>query len=310
MNTAEQPKKGSRLLLIILIIVLALINAGLWIMGSMKDKEQKTIIVQKEAEIVDLKTEFDSLKNEFQMKIQQIAELGGDTSRMGEKMRELEQTALKYQRDARRARAEYKKFVEEIGALKLMLTQKDEEIAQLKAANEQLNNENQGLKQEKVKLTESVNQLTTEKKELDKKVEMASVLRAENFKLAALTKSNKERLNKSKTQIEFKGKDLDRLKINFNIGDNKVAKQETKTLYFRLLEPDGAVLYDLAAGAGTFNSDGNDMYYTAKQDILFDNRKPNVEFVYKKGSDYKKGKHTVEIFCEGANIGSQQFVVK
>jgi seryl-tRNA synthetase len=191
-----------------------------------------------------------------------------------------------------------------------MLTQKDEEIALLKQTNDKLNAENTVLKEEKVKLSQSVSDLTSQKKELDQKVELASKLRAENFKLAAVTKSNKERVTKSKTQTEFKAKDLDRLKVAFNIADNKVAPMGTKTLFLRVIEPEGSALYDLSSGSGTFPLDGVDVYYTAKQDILFDNKKPQVEFLYKKGTDYKKGKHTIEIYCEGALIGSSQFIVK
>lgn len=307
-NTQKNSK--GRGLLIGLVVFLALVNIGLLIFGTLKNDKQQTIILQKEEEIIDLRGEFDSLRTEFEQRVQEIASLGGDTTRMGEKMRELEVLSFKYQKDAKSARAGYKKMIEEIGALKLMLTQKDEEIALLKQANDQLNAENTVLKEEKVKLSQSVSDLTSQKKELDQKVEIASKLRAENFKLAAITKSNKERITKSKTQVEFKAKDLDRLKVGFNIADNKVAPQGTKTLFFRVLEPEGSVLYDLSSGSGTFSLDGVDVYYTAKQDILFDNKRPQVEFLYKKGTDYKKGKHTVEIYSEGALMGTSQFIVK
>ncbi len=306
----HSPKKGGRTALIVIIVVLVLVNAALLIFGTLKNNEKNEVITQKEEELVDVKGEFDSLRKEFELRIEEIATLGGDTARMGEKMRELEELSIKYQRNARSAIAARNKMNQEIGALKLMIAQRDEEIAVLKQANEQLNVENQELKQEKVKLTETVDQLTGQKKELSDKVDLASKLRAENFKLSAVTKSDKERLNKSKTQVEFKAKDLDRLKVIFNIADNKVAPLGTKTIFFRLLEPEGSVLYDLSAGSGTFSMNGADVYYTAKQDILFDNKKPQVEFLYKKGSTYKKGKHTVEMYAEESLIGSTQFVVR
>jgi hypothetical protein len=35
-----------------------------------------------------------------------------------------------------------------------------------------------------------------------------------------------------------------------------------------------------------------------------------VSFEYKKGTEYKPGNHTIEIYCEGFKIGVGAFVVK
>jgi hypothetical protein len=47
-----------------------------------------------------------------------------------------------------------------------------------------------------------------------------------------------------------------------------------------------------------------------KQDIVFDNNQQIYQAVYNKESDYKKGRHVVELFCDNVMIGSTNFNVK
>ncbi len=89
-----------------------------------------------------------------------------------------------------------------------------------------------------------------------------------------------------------------------------MAEVASKDIYMRLIEPDGAALYDLATGGGTFMIDGKETFYTAKQEILFDNSRQAVTFVYDKGNPYKEGKHTIELYADGYMIGQGAFVVK
>ena len=56
--------------------------------------------------------------------------------------------------------------------------------------------------------------------------------------------------------------------------------------------------------------EGKEIPYTLKTDLLFDNRRPEVAFIYLKGSSYKPGKHTVELYSEGFSIGTGTFLIK
>ncbi|RYY07580.1 MAG: hypothetical protein EOO36_24530, partial [Cytophagaceae bacterium] len=109
---------------------------------------------------------------------------------------------------------------------------------------------------------------------------------------------------------EFKARRVDRVKVTFNLSRNDVTPKDTKTIYMRILEPDGAALYNLSTGGGTFTVDGQEAFYTQKQDLVFDNSKQRVEFVYAKGGDYKIGQHTVELYEGGAMMGKTTFTLK
>ncbi|HWZ23032.1 MAG TPA: hypothetical protein VNW06_10285 [Cytophagaceae bacterium] len=191
--------------------------------------------------------------------------------------------------------AEYKK----------LLDVKDQEIGALRAKTDSLTTQVGTLNQEKTQMNDSINSLNTVKSELAKQVAIASILKAENIHITAINRKDKE-LSKD----EYKAKDVVKLKVTFSFGDNKVARKDNKQIIFRLTEPSGTVLYDAATGGGFFSMDGKDMPYTDKKIVKFDNSKQQVGFVYVKGSEYKSGTYTVEIYGDGSKIGESQFIVK
>ena len=85
---------------------------------------------------------------------------------------------------------------------------------------------------------------------------------------------------------------------------------EGKDVIVRVIEPDGNVVFDVARGSGTFMHDDKELYYTAKQNILFDNSGQELSFLYEKGSEYQEGRHTVEIYADDYVIGTTHFEVR
>ena len=188
---------------------------------------------------------------------------------------------------------------------KKLLEVKDTEISTLRKVADSLNVAVANLNIEKSQMNDTIASLNTVKGELAKQVAIASILKAENIRVTAINKKDKE-LSKD----EYKAKDITKLKVLFNFGDNKVARKDNKQIIFRLIEPSGSVLYDAATGGGFFNLDGKDYPYTDKKSVKFDNSKQQVGFVYVKGSEYKSGTYKLEVYGDGTKIGDSQFIVK
>ena len=108
----------------------------------------------------------------------------------------------------------------------------------------------------------------------------------------------------------FKNRQLEKLKVEFILADNKVAPIEGKKILIRVIDENGQVIFDVAKGSGTFIVNGKEEFYTSSQEILFDNTRQKLTYVYEKGSEYASGNYTVEIFAEGYKMGSMQFTVK
>jgi cell division protein ZapB len=135
-------------------------------------------------------------------------------------------------------------------------------------------------------------------------VAIASQLKAENIAVLALNSKGKERGS------PFRSRQIEKLKVEFNLAENKVAPIEGKKIMIRVVDENGQPIFNVDKGSGTFMLEGREEFYTAAQEILFDNTKQKLSFVYEKGSDYASGNYIVEIFTDGYKMGTVQFSVK
>ena len=164
--------------------------------------------------------------------------------------------------------------------------------------------QNSTLKTQKNQLGDSINRLAQTKDELATKVSIASQLKAENVSIKAVNDKGKER------ESPFKNRQLEKLKVEFNLAENNVAPIEGKKIMIRIIDQNNQVLFDVSRGSGTFIYNGKEEFYTASQEILFDNTKQKLTYLYEKGSEYASGSYTLEIYCEDYKIGSGKFDVK
>lgn len=300
------------LLIVGLIVVLAAINGILIYMNYQKKEkteEQAEIIEVKNKELENQIKVYEALKADFERQSQELQAMGLENDSLEAKITAISQDLqeLRGFRNRSYSLADQRRFRDRAAAFEKQLQEKDGEIARLKQDNEALFTENTDLKTTQTKLSDSLVTMQSTNQQLNEKVRLASRLEAKNINVNIINERGKE---KEDDDNEFRAKRVDKLRIDFNLGKNDVAKKEPKTVYMRLIEPDGAALYNLAMGSGTFQIDGEDMYYTAKRDFVFDNTQQGITFTYDKNAEYKKGQHTIELYSEGFLIGKTTFVLK
>jgi cell division protein ZapB len=311
---SENPGKsgGKKGLIIGIIIILLLINGIQYFLGTQKEtqiKEKIVLIEKAEGKNKALITTLDSIQVEMTKRLDEITRLGGDTATLAAQIRQLEKDKITLLKSASSAKAMYNKIKGDIEGYKEMLRQKDEEIAKLTQERDHFYGETVELKTTVAKKDSNITVLEKVKRELDEKVQLAQVLKAEKIHVSAISKKNKEKKNDKEVE-EFKAKAIDKLKVTFNLAENKVAKVESKEILLRVLGPDGAAIYNESTGGGAFKFEGKDIYYTEKQSVFYDGKNPEVTFLYSKGTPYAQGTHTIEIYCEGHLIGTHQLKVK
>jgi hypothetical protein len=130
-------------------------------------------------------------------------------------------------------------------------------------------------------------------------------LKAENVNAVAVSSKGKEKLG-----LEFKAKAIDQLKIGFTISENKVAEKNTKEIFIRIIEPDGATINNPQTGGGEFTINNKSLFYSVKYSMLYNGNLTPVVQTYKKDGAWKVGKHTIEIYCDGHMIGRGTFTVE
>lgn len=299
----ETQKRSNRSTIIIALMAVIIIVQGiyLFLIVPRERQEIKTELASTEQELATTMQRMTEIKTELDNKIAEVQRLGGNVADLEKAKAEVE-AAL-----ARRIKAtgkEIKALKDKVEGYELLLKTKDEEIQKLKNVNKELLSENTSLKTQKNQLGDSINRLSQSKEELATKVAIASELKAENVRIAALNDRGKER------ESPFKSRQIEKLKIDFNIAENNVAPIEGKKIMIRIIDENEQVLFDVARGSGTFLYEGKEEFYTSSQEILFDNTKQKLSYLYEKGSEYASGTYSLEIYCDTYKIGSGQFVVK
>ncbi len=297
----KDKKRNYKAIIITFLAVVLIVNGVKFYIDYQNKKEMEAEISANEAELEETRNKLESISNELDLKIEEIKKLGGDVEELRMAKEEVEREKEQLRRNAY---AEAGRLKQKVEGYETLLKQKDVEIVRLKEFNEALLSENTGLKTEKNVLSDSIASLSRTRKQLDEKVSVASRLRAENITVAAVNRRGRER------DDAFRNRQIEQLKVNFNIAENSVAPIEGKNILLIVIDPDGEVIFDVATGSGTFMVDGKEMFYTANQEILFDNTRQEITFFYEKDGDYQSGDHTVELYADNYLIGSQTFTVK
>lgn len=297
--STPKPKKSNRALIIV-VVGLALLLVAALVINFIRENNLKEM----NAELMVAYSRLDSIGSEMQSKIIEIEELGGniDTLQMIKDSLEVEKAGLLEFRE--RSYKEINRLKSRVEGYRELLVMKDTEISELKKVNQELVVENTVLKTEKNELNENLREAKKTEEKLVEKVQIASRLEIENIMVAALNQKGKPKTD------EFRARYIDKLKIEFNIAKNDVAPVSGKQILMRIIDDNDNVLFDVARGSGTFTLDGKETFYTAKQEILFDNSQQSVSFLYDKGSEYLPGRYVMEVYTDGYMMGSKSFRVK
>jgi cell division protein FtsB len=278
--------------------------------------KQESMLVEKAKELAGTRTKLDSISTVLDTKIAEIERLGGDITELTKMKERLEADKLAFNRSNK---VETGKYLAKIKEYEKFLVEKDEAIAQLRAENEHLvasndslsthitglSSERERLVQRQTELQDSVVTFTAANKELSEKVSIASALKAQNLKVLTVNSRGKV-----KEKEEYKANRVDKIKLVFNLPENSLTAQESKDIYVRLLDPEGAVVADNATGSGEFEIDGTPSKFTTRESIAYQNNNQKVEMLYDNTSKFRPGSYNVELYSEGYKIGGTKFVIK
>ncbi len=309
-NNPQRPRTNGALLAALIIMTgLAGVTGYLYFDQKKVSENQEVTISERVEELSTTRVKLDSISTALDAKIAEVQKLGGDVTELEKVRADLERDKASLRKGNRISISKYEAKIKQYEAF---LIEKDTLIANLQRENvtlatnvKVLDEENTGLKTERQRLTDSVTTVVSQNQELSTKVTRAAALKAQNVKVFAVSSKGKV-----KEDDAYKAKRLDKIKLVYTLLDNPLTKEEPKDVYVRVLDPQGAVVSDMANGSGTFTVDGNETIYTTKQTVNYTSNGQNVELLYTRGIPYKPGKYTVELYAEGFRIGSGEFAVR
>lgn len=186
-----------------------------------------------------------------------------------------------------------KKLSEELKEIKRLRDQYLEKIDNLLAENVKLKKDNSDL-------NSKVEQIS---KDLQNTVNTASVLRVEYLNIAALKKKYND-----KYAATLMAKRTDKFDVCFTVLENKIAKNGSRTIYLRLISPNGKVIGDRAQGSGDFTDikSNSQMQFTISKLIDYSNVKADLCMTWQvEGEKYAVGNYTAEIYIDGVFSSSK-----
>ena len=301
-STPPPKKSNKKTAIVVAILAVIIILQGVKIyLDHQESVARDTELTNTEEELATTMQKLSDISAELEEKIAQIQELGGNVDELEKAKADIE---AELARSQKANRSTIRSLKDKVGGYETLLKAKDEEIEHLKSLNDELLTENTSLKTEKNQLSDSINRIKQSSEKLADKVAVASQLKAENIEIFAVNNKGKER------DSPFKARQIDKIKVVFNIAENKVAPIEGKDIIVRIVDQNDQVIFDVAKGSGTFMVDGKEVFYTASQEILFDNTKQQLTFEYQKGSDWEDGIYTMEVYTDEYRMGVKQFEVK
>ena len=137
-------------------------------------------------------------------------------------------------------------------------------------------------------------------KEKEDLINVGSTLHAANFNIMGVN----ERKN-GKEKETTTAKRVDKLRITFDLDENRITTSGSKELYVSISGPDGSPIAVEALGSGKFTTrDGVDKFFTHKIEINYtQGQRQTVSFDWKQNTNFATGNYKIEVFQNGFKIG-------
>ncbi len=191
-----------------------------------------------------------------------------------------------------------KDLKDELSVVRSVLYDYIRQVDSLNRINTALRNENAQVREQMKQVDQRNAQLTKQKEDLSAKVTRAAMIDVSIEGVRLLTKKGKETSKLSKVQS---------IAIDLDIAKNVTTSVGYKTIYLRVMQPDGDVI---TRRGDTFKFEGNYIAFTAKKDIEYKGERMQETIFYKVNTTLLPGTYKADIFIDGAALASKTFVIK
>jgi hypothetical protein len=303
-NKAIKPQTGRDGIYIAIIILLLLSNGFLGYLYFTTNTKLEEVSVSRDdavtereeyrGELMDMLAEYENIETNNE-------ELRQEIEAEREKIQELLKKIDLYKYDVY-------KLKKETETLRTIMKGLYVQVDSLNTLNKQLEAENLTIKEELTSTKSEKEELKSKTKNMEQIINVGSVLQATDILSGGIKiKSNGKQVETDRIRR------TDMIKSCFRITENKIAKKGDRTLYMRVITPDGKVLSDGTDKEFTFKFDGVEGLFSAKRKVTYDNKEMEMCIFYdlqSQGDNLPSGEYISEIYEEGNLIGISKFELK
>ncbi len=300
----RQPNSNLRTILMV-VLVLALLGTWAYIIWDKSNTKQQ--IAQKDTQYAVVTSEKDTLQsmlNEATMRYDNLKTTNAKKdSTITTKDRDIANKKSQIQSILSKSNAtaaELKQAKDLIASLNTDISDYKAQVEVLKGQNMVLTKEKEEVTQERNKVRVDLDSAKTVLKQKEDMVDVGSTLHAANFNILGIA----EKRN-GKEKETTKAKNVDKIRISFDLDENRIATSGDKDLYILVTAPDGKAVTVEALGSGKFTTrDGEEKVFTQKKIVTYlQGQKQRVSFDWKQNSPYQTGDYKIEVFNNGFKIG-------
>lgn len=304
----NQSKNTWRNYLIATLVVALLCSWGyiIWLKSKGKEKDTQTAIVT-----TNLTSERDVLQKELEDATRLYDMIKTSSANM---VHSKDSVINKKDREIASKRNRIQELLSKVNATEKDLTEAKSLIASLNNDITGYRAQVETLQGEKIVLTREKNMVTEErdkvKKEFDSAayiikqkeelIDVATTLHASNFSILGINETSDGKEKKTST-----AKKVDKLRISFDIDENRITQSGQKDIFVCITGPDGKPLVVEALGSGNFSTrDGEQKSYTKKIDINYtQGQRQPVSIDWKQNTNFQIGDYKIEVYNNGFKIG-------
>ncbi len=193
-------------------------------------------------------------------------------------------------------KAEIKRLKDELATLRKILRSYVQQIDSLNRLNEELRAENRQISDQYQRTSQTLRKVSKEREQLSEKVSLAAQLVATNISAKAVNDRGRDqtRLSRSNQFI-----------ITFTVARNITAEPGERTIYARIMSPDGSILSK--SPSNTFPYENRNILYSMRRTVEYGGEEIPVTLYWDIEEFLMPGTYQVDLFADGHHIGNYSF---
>ena len=278
----------------LLVIITAILIGFLVTRNSQMQEMQEQYVVDKQ----DLEDEYEAISLQyegFKFSVQNDSLLYKLQNEQTKVLRLQEELRMTQASD----KAEIKRLSDELATLRKILRSYIHQIDSLNTLNQELRAENEQITNQYNRTSRTLQQVSQEREKLSEKVSLAAQLVATNINAKAVNDRGREqsRLSRS-TQFV----------VSFTVTRNITAEPGERTIYIRIMTPDGNVLSK--SSDNRFTYENSDIIYSMRRVVEYGGEEIPVTMYWDIEEFLMPGTYKADIFADGHHIGSSSFAME